>query len=180
MKKVIIDKLILPIIDVLAIPFSFVAALVMRCFREVERREMHMRLTKKIFLGIGVWPILDHYYEPLFNTKYLRYSLRDIRSLPGIDLKEGEQIALLKSFDYSEELIKLPKDYPGIDDKFFYNNPSFGSGDSEILYSLVRMFKPSRIIEIGAGFSTLMIEEAIEQNKIEQASAGGMSVNIYV
>lgn len=172
--KIMIDKLVLPIIDVLAIPFSLVAALVMKCFREIERREMHMRLTKKIFLGIGVWPILDHYYEPLFNIKHLRYSLRNIRFLPGIDLQEDTQIALLNSFDYSKELMKLPKDYPGVDGKFFYNNQVFESGDSEILYSLVRKFKPSKIIEIGAGFSTLIIEEAVKQNRIERALAGGV------
>lgn len=171
--KMIIDRFILPVIDVAAVPFAIIASIVMKCFREIERREMHMRLTKRIFLKVGVWPILDHYYEPLFQMKHLRHSLRDIRFLPGIDLREDAQVALLKSFDYSKELNKLPVDYPGADGKFYFNNPSFGSGDSEILYSLIRKYKPSKIIEIGSGFSTLMASEAIKQNRKELAAMGG-------
>ena len=39
------------------------------------------------------------------------------------------------------------------DDKYFYNNGYFESGDSEYLYNLIREYKPKKIIEIGSGFS---------------------------
>jgi len=43
----------------------------------------------------------------------------------------------------------------------------FKSGDSEFLYNIVRYNKPSRIIEIGCGNSTLMTINAINKNKKE-------------
>ncbi len=170
--KMIIDKCVLPIVDVIAIPFVIVAAVIMRCFREVERREMHMRITKKILLWIGVWPIIDHYYEPLFNMKNLRQPLSSVRYLPGIDLREKEQIAFLESFDYSDEINKIPWDNNGKDYKYFFDNESFSGGDADILYSMIRKYKPHKIIEIGSGYSTLMIIEALDANKQEAEAQG--------
>lgn len=165
--KRIIITIILPVIDIIAVPFSIIAAIIMRMYKETEKRSRKMRATKKIFLRFGVWPLWDHYYEPLFNVKNLRHSLRDIRNLPGFDMNKDKQIALLESFDYSEELRQLPVEFPGKEGVFYFNNPSFGTGDSEILYSIVRKFKPKKIIEIGSGFSTLMTKEAIQKNRME-------------
>ncbi|MGZ3767554.1 MAG: hypothetical protein ACXVA2_23020, partial [Mucilaginibacter sp.] len=41
----------------------------------------------------------------------------------------------------------------------------YEAGDAEYLYNMVRHFKPKRIIEIGSGFSTLMVRNAIAKNK---------------
>lgn len=161
-----INTTVLPVIDIVGIPFSIIAAFMMRMYKTTEHTKK-MRMTKKIFLRFGVWPLLDHYYEPLFNVKYLRHSLRDIRNLPGFDMNEDKQISLLESFDYSEELRQFPVESPGKEGVFYYKNLSFGTGDSEILYSMVRKFKPKKIIEIGSGFSTLMAKEAIQKNRIE-------------
>jgi predicted O-methyltransferase YrrM len=120
-----------------------------------------------IFMRIGVLPVPDHYYQPLINPKkILSKSLRDDRSLPGIDLNLSEQLTILKSFSYNEELIKFPI-HRTKKVEFYYNNKSYCSGDAEYLYSLIRFVKPKRIIEIGSGFSTLMARNAIEFNKIE-------------
>lgn len=170
--KKIINNCILPVIDIAAIPFTVLVAIFMRGFREVETREMRSVFTKKLFLKIGVWPLLDHYYEPLFHTKYLRHSLRDIRFLPGIELNEKSQIDLLRQFNYADELKRLPAHDPGVEGKFYFDNPSFGSGDSEILYSMIRRNKPKKIVEVGSGFSTLMAKEAIRCNEME--SGGGI------
>ncbi len=48
--------------------------------------------------------------------------------------------------------------------EYYYNNSPFGPGDAKYLYNIVRHFKPARIIEIGCGNSTLMIQNAIKQN----------------
>jgi hypothetical protein len=41
------------------------------------------------------------------------------------------------------------------------------SGDAEFLFNSIRRYKPNRIIEIGCGFSSLMIQHAIEYNTKE-------------
>lgn len=116
---------------------------------------------------VGILPIRDHYYEPLFQPKYLSHSLRDDRVLPGINLNTGEQLEILTKFSYNPELNAMPLDNPG-KPEFYYNNGSFGPVDSQYLYNAVRLFKPRKIIEIGCGFSTLMIENALRDNEREK------------
>jgi hypothetical protein len=62
-------------------------------------------------MQLGFLPILDHYYQPLINPKkHLTKSLREDRQLRGIDFNIEEQLTLLKSFRYNEELLKFPID----------------------------------------------------------------------
>jgi hypothetical protein len=45
----------------------------------------------------------------------------------------------------------------------------FGPGDAEYLYSMVRLFKPKKIIEVGCGQSTKIIRDAVKRNTIEDS-----------
>ncbi len=65
-----------------------------------------------------------------------------------------------------EELKKFPLEKRK-DTEYYYNNNMYASGDSEYLYNMIRLFKPKKIIEIGSGNSTLMVINAIHENKIE-------------
>ena len=42
-----------------------------------------------------------------------------------------------------------------------YDNPYFRSPDAEVLYAMVRHFQPRRIVEIGSGYSTRVMRQAI-------------------
>lgn len=128
-------------------------------------------LEEKVLMSIGVFPILDHYYEPLINPKkYLKYDLKNDRNLPGIDLNINYQLTLLDKFDYYDELLEFPLDEEKTGPEFYYNNSTYGPGDAEYLYSIIRLVKPRRIIEIGSGYSTLMAINAIRKNKQENES----------
>ena len=48
--------------------------------------------------------------------------------------------------------------------KFYWNNSQFSHSDALSLYCFLRHVKPKRVIEIGGGFSTLIIEQAIKIN----------------
>jgi predicted O-methyltransferase YrrM len=115
---------------------------------------------------VGVFPIRDHYYEPLFQSSALRRPLDEVRSLPGIDLNVPEQLRLLERLDYGHELTDLPRAKPD-DLSFYLDNGSFESGDAEYLYNLIRLKKPRRIYEIGSGNSTLMARKATQANRAE-------------
>lgn len=55
-----------------------------------------------------------------------------------------------------------PRDDTG--DGFFWNNGQFSMSDAMLLYALVRSRRPSRIIEIGSGFSTHVSALALRKN----------------
>jgi predicted O-methyltransferase YrrM len=160
--KRFIEAAVVPLGDVLLSPFVFLAACLMRLVRRVGVYRMHV--SHAILRKVGVFPIRDHYYEPMFHPRHLRQPLDAERSLPGVDFNEREQLDLLARFKYAAELERLPQ--PG---GFRYDNPNFGPGDAEFLYSAVRHFKPARILEVGSGFSTLVAAAAVAANRAEQA-----------
>ena len=154
---------VLPLFDFLLLPLTFLASLWFLVIRKAGIEQAYF--SKKIFLSVGVFPIRDHYYEPLFNAAHIRRENGD-RYLPGINLNVEKQLQLLSSFNYAAELSLIPIDKKN-DIKYYYNNPSFFAGDSEYLYNIIRLKKPRKIIEVGSGFSTLMMLEAIEKNRSE-------------
>jgi hypothetical protein len=165
MTKELIRKLIeplVPVADVLLSPFTFLSSLLLFGIRKMRVR--NMPVSKRIFKTIGVFPIVNHYYEPLFDDRQLKQPLDRDRHLRGIDWNNEEQLSLLKKFDYQEELSAISWDKSN-DLSFYFNNPSLGPGDAEYLYCMIRHFKPVRIIEIGSGYSTLMAKQAVEKNK---------------
>jgi predicted O-methyltransferase YrrM len=153
------------ILDVLLVPFTLLASFLLFAIRKM--RVSVMPISKAIFKKIGVFPIVDHYYEPFFNDKYLKRPLDIDRNLPGLTWNDQEQLALLH---YREELAAIPYKRPADQLSFFYENPSFGPADAEYLYCMIRHFKPARIIEIGSGYSTLMARQAIKTNTSEDDS----------
>jgi hypothetical protein len=126
-----------------------------------------MRISSGILRRVGILPIRDHYYEPLIDPRKLTHSLRNDRLLPGIDLNIGLQLSVLSQFNFGSELLSLPLDHVTSVRHFYYHNGSYCSGDAEYLYSMIRLFKPRRFVEIGSGFSTLIAREAITQNARE-------------
>ncbi|MFA6391281.1 MAG: class I SAM-dependent methyltransferase [Patescibacteria group bacterium] len=153
-----------PLIDVLLFPFVFISAVILRAVRRIGLE--HLKISKKALLKVGVMPICNHYYEPLFDKKCLRKPLSENRELPGIDWNITEQISLLEKFHYNDEFDNIPSDY--IDDlSFNFNNDSFESGDAEYWYNIVRLKKPKTIVEIGSGSSTKIAQLAIKKNIIE-------------
>jgi len=170
MTKRLIRKLVtpfFPVADVLLSPFTLLSSLLLFGIRKIRVR--NMPVSKRIFKTVGVFPIVNHYYEPLFDDRQLKQPLDRDRHLRGIDWNNEEQLSLLEKFNYQEELSGIPWDKPN-DLSFFFNNPSLGPGDAEYLYCMIRHFKPARIIEIGSGYSTLMAKRGVEKNKEEESS----------
>jgi predicted O-methyltransferase YrrM len=85
------------------------------------------------------------------------------RDLPGISWNVAEQLDLLDSFRFTDELAGIP-DSPAGEREFHFRNVSFESGDAEFLYNLIRLRKPAKIFEIGSGYSTLMARKAVTRN----------------
>lgn len=165
-KKSIFKKVIFPF-DLLFTPITVISLCWLKFLRSIGIQ--YLKATSKLCEFIGIFPIRDHYYEPLYNHKLLSKSLRENRNLRGIDFNDIEQLDLLKKFNYNHELEKFPVTKKKIKE-FAYDGGSFPRGDSVYLYSMIRLFKPGKIIEIGSGQSTLMAINAINQNSLEDAS----------
>lgn len=117
---------------------------------------------------IGVFPIRDHYYEPLFNDKHLLSPLDLDRELPGLEFNSKYQIKFLEELTFSKELIELNLTQQAKTDiDFCIQNGEFGSGDADFLYQFIRKVQPKKIIEIGSGNSTKIARLAIENNKLD-------------
>ena len=111
-------------------------------------------------MRVGVFPILNHYYEPLFDSSNFNAALSEARVLPGIDWNDDEQLSMLQQFDFNDVLKQISLNKSGELD-FYINNPAFTSGDAEYFYNLIRLKKPTKIFEIGSGYSTLLAVKAI-------------------
>lgn len=151
-------------LDIVLLPFVYFSAWLLKV---VRKKGVHrLPNIKRALVQVGVFPIRNHYYEPQFDFRepHKKFSLD--RNLPGIKLNVDKQLASLKKYIYSSELEHISLDKH--DDLHFYlNNGSFGAGDAEYWYQIIRQIKPKRIIEVGSGNSTLMAIMAIEKNKDE-------------
>lgn len=115
-------------------------------------------------------PIRFHYYQPIIKQDMLPSNYENIEdSLLGIDLDIKSQLDLLEKFHYDSELEKISLEKQNMLEPYFHNL-YFGPGDSEILYNLIRYFKPKRVIEIGSGESTKFVKVALDKNENEDGS----------
>ena len=127
-----------------------------------------LKFSRELLKKVGVYPIRDHYYYPLFKDSRLKKSLREARNLPGIDFGVEKQLNLLENFTFAKELedMKLNEKKYEIEE-FYLGNGSFESGDAEFIYQFIRFFKPKNVIEIGSGNSTKIANKALRRNKSE-------------
>lgn len=112
--------------------------------------------------------VLHHrnYYAPFVGESDLRYPLSNDRRIPGVRLDIELQLEFLKPLQYRDELLGLPMS-SNSKHTYAYSQGMFGPGDAEVFYGVIRHFKPNRLIEIGAGSSTLIAQEAIKRNRKE-------------
>jgi len=153
-----------PFVDVASSPLTLLSSIWLRIIRRFPIARMPF--SKAIFNMAGVFPIRDHYYEPMFNTAHLYRPPEQDRELPGLALNLAEQLVILSRFHFNDELISFPVKKQA-EFSFYYHNGSFEQIDAQYLYNIIRLYKPRRIIEIGSGYSTLMSASAIQKNKDE-------------
>ena len=167
MKKILKNSALQRTSDVLLSPLTLLGALWLKYIRSASAKQMP--LSESIFMKVGVLPITDHYYQPLINpVKHLNKPLNEDRLLPGINWNVEEQLSLLNKFNYTKELKAIPQERNEANKfQYYFNNPSYRSGDGEFLYNMVRHFKPQRIIEIGCGYSTMLAVQAETKNAAE-------------
>jgi hypothetical protein len=113
---------------------------------------------------------LVHFYSPIPDSRALAAELwNSPNSLLGLEMNAKAQLDLLTRIqqyrgEYNCFPLEEPASLPGKHRPFWINNGMFVAVDAEVLYSMVRIFRPRRLFEIGCGHSTVVSSMAIAAN----------------
>jgi methyltransferase family protein len=80
-----------------------------------------------------------------------------------------EQVRLVAP--HFEELAKVPWDPPAGPPRYYWNNDFWRGSDAPVHYGLLRRFQPRRVVEIGSGWSSLLLADALRRNEESGAPA---------
>jgi len=116
--------------------------------------------------GFHVLPL--HFYSPVPDTRELTPDqFQVVSALPGTEMNENSQLELLTLIrrDFFDEYRTFAlRDQDTSRGRFRFGCGSIESVDAEVLYAMVRRFRPKRLIEIGTGYSTIISMEAVVRN----------------
>lgn len=154
-----------PVTDVILGAVIVPCAAIMKFYRTIGPK--FYPLTTRILKKMGVFPIRDHFHEPLFVDKDLKYSLDEKRELPGLTFHVEDQLALLNKLKYIDEFTYFLEEQKKVvgSSAFALENNSFVAGDAEFLFQYLRFLKPKKVIEVGCGASTKIIRAALANNR---------------
>jgi hypothetical protein len=120
--------------------------------------------------GLHILPV--HYYSPIPDTRNLSDDLwKKIRTPIGFELSLDAALNWLDDLNerYGAEYRQFPREPDDNDHRYYLENGAYRSGDAEVSYAILRDVKPQKIIEIGSGYSTRLISQAIRANKNEDS-----------
>lgn len=102
-----------------------------------------------------------HFYSPIPDIASIRENEGMMfgsipREIPGINLRESEQLELLEKFLVYYEDLFFTKERSE-NNRFYYENNYYSYSDAIFLFCMIKHFKPKKIIEIGSGFSSALM-----------------------
>ena len=116
------------------------------------------------YFDVNVPP--GHYHSPIVSKTALRPKEGKLfshpsKEIPGIDLHEKEQLELLEIFrEYYNSMPFGRQKKESL--RYYFTNAFYCESDGVFLHSMLRHFKPKRIIEAGSGFSSAMMLDTNE------------------
>jgi Methyltransferase domain len=148
-------------IDIMEVS-QFIATVMPRCLRSERFREIFPLWERH---GFHVTPA--HFYQPIPDTRSLAETLwKRPSKLVGIDMNEPTQLDLVRQRfpKFRDEYEQLPAEPTQKSGRFYLNNGLFGGLDALVAYCMARHFQPRSIVEIGSGFSSLILGEGLAKN----------------
>jgi hypothetical protein len=110
--------------------------------------------------------VISDFYSPVPNLELLPDDIWERRrELAGIDLGIEAAIAMVEDelAPFVREL-EVPTSGPLPPGEFYLNNGNYEALDAELLYAIVRAKRPRRVVELGSGYTTLLIGQAARRN----------------
>lgn len=112
-----------------------------------------------------------HFYSPIPDLADVRERADELfdrtGDVSGIDLRPGEQVALLD--ELGPALARWPYGDPEAGHGLRYrpDNEYFGWTDSQLWYALLTNRRPRRVLEVGSGWSTALLLDACDREGLE-------------
>lgn len=129
-----------------------------------------IKKTFTMWESMGVHLTLNHFYWPVPDTRDLdeRFFARRT-GMPGVDMNAAGQLAMLDRIEgLRPQYTAIPLEATADPNRFHLLNGTFESVDAEVLYAMVRLHRPRKVVEIGSGNSTFLTAQAL----VENAAAG--------
>lgn len=108
-----------------------------------------------------------HFYSPLPAAEDIERDAARLfpemlpRTLPGIDLREAEQMRLLEDCrTFYAEMPFTPERQARL--RYRFDNDAFSYADAIFLYFMLRHLRPKRVIEVGSGHSSCVMLDTDE------------------
>jgi predicted O-methyltransferase YrrM len=126
------------------------------------------RSTARTIGSLGLLkPRAGHYYSPIPSRKDVlrdqaRIFDRSLRELPGIEVDDSGQVALLKDLArfYPEQPFPVR---PEPRTRYHLDNSWFAGADGLLLHLMLRHTEARRVLEVGSGFSSLVMLDTNER-----------------
>lgn len=144
-------------------------ALLYGLVKRLRQNEAVLGLMVRAFRGLqrgGITLVPNHYYWPVPDVSEL-----ERREWPLMPAHVGFELNLQRQLDFLREVVPSyaeewsTPESPFQNHGYHYNNGFFETVDAEVTYCIVRNEKPTRIIEVGGGFSTCILAAALEMNR---------------
>ncbi len=126
--------------------------------------------TFNLWQRLGIHVSFDYYGTPIPNTRKLADELwAEPSTLPGLDMNEDAQLKLLALLEsgFRDEYTALARDGAWVPEGVRPRDVIFRSPDADVAYAMVRHLRPRRVLEIGGGFSTLVLARALAANRAD-------------
>lgn len=111
----------------------------------------------------------NDYYSPLNDLDWLEENpdiWREPHRTPNIDWNDEGQRAMVEEVArYVEELKDVPVEPPANPIGFGWHNDFWNNADALVQYGLLRSRKPKRVVEIGSGWSSMLMQRALAMNQ---------------
>jgi predicted O-methyltransferase YrrM len=109
-----------------------------------------------------------HFHSPLPDIEqaiaYARTSDREtIRGIPGIDMRDDLQRSIFAQMQSLASDFDWPQQARA-GRRYYREQNWFGTPDAFVLYAMLRLLKPSTIVEIGSGFSSALMLDVAERH----------------
>lgn len=84
-------------------------------------------------------------------------------ALVGVDLNVEGQLAMLATLGPFTETLTFADD-PGGATRYWWDNDGFSPGDAAVLAGMLMHYRPKRVVEVGAGYSTAVMLDVAERH----------------
>jgi predicted O-methyltransferase YrrM len=132
-------------------------------------------------LGFHLQP--NDFYSPVNDCEFLEANpdlWREPVTPAAIDWRVDAQLAVAREVaEHVEELRDVPAQPPGDGSAFGWDNGFWNNADAMVQYGLVRSRKPRRYVEVGCGWSSLLLARALKLNAAQGARAEVTLVEPY-